>query len=178
MSLDKVVVYRAGQVLQRVTSRTRMLPSFLVVGAKPAATTSTYQYLVRHPGALSCAMEKGTHYFDIAFGRGWGWYRSSFPLAGRDALVQEPQRLAGEHERMVADPNRAMQPLWRFLGLEPFTIVDSLTYKAGDGHERMSAPTRMRLKAYFDEHNQRLYRLPGVGFRWPPPGRRRLPRSS
>lgn len=274
MSLDHVV-HRGARLLHRATSRTRMLPTFLVVGAKRAGTTSTYQYLVRHPGVRSCMVRKGTHYFDVAFARGWAWYRSSFPLAVghaitgeaspyymfhplapariaaalpevrlivvlrnpvdrawshyqfersrgseqlhfEDALAQEPERLAGERERMTADPgyhssawrhhsylarsryaeqlerlyellppsrvfvlqsetlradpNRALAPVWRFLGLEPFTLVDSLAYDASGGHETMSAATRTRLEAYFEEHNRRLYALPGVDFRWPAGG--------
>jgi hypothetical protein len=52
-------MYRCARLLHRATSPARMLPTFLVVGAKRAGTTSLYQYLTRHPGVLSCAMEKG-----------------------------------------------------------------------------------------------------------------------
>jgi hypothetical protein len=274
VALDKVV-YRGARLLHRATSRTRMLPTFLVVGAKRAGTTSTYQYLIRHPEVRSCIVGKGTHYFDVAHARGWGWYRSSFPLVGghaitgeaspyymfhplapariaaalpevrlivvlrnpidrawshyqlerrlgheqlrfEDALAREPERLAGERERMLADPgyhsaawrhhsylarsryaeqlerlyelfqpsqvfvlqsealradpNRALAPVWRFLGLGPCTQLDSLAYDRGMGNETMSAATRTRLEAYFDEHNRRLYGLPGVDFRWPAGG--------
>jgi hypothetical protein len=265
-------LYGGARLLHRATSSARMLPSFVVVGAKRAGTSSLYQYLVRHPGVLSCAMGKGTHYFDVNFSRGWGWYRSSFPLAGRDgitgeaspyymfhplaparmaaalpearvivvlrdpverawshyqnerrlgaeplsfedAIAAEPERLAGEAERMLADPgyqsfawrhhsylargrygeqlerlyelfppaqvlvlqsealladpNQALESLWRFLGLAPLTLADRFAFKAGGNHETMLAATRDRLHAYFADHNERLYALPGVGFRWP-----------
>jgi hypothetical protein len=265
-------LYGGARMLHRVTSSARMLPSFVIVGAKRAGTSSLYQYLVRHPGVLSCAVGKGTHYFDVNFARGWSWYRSSFPLAARDgitgeaspyymfhplaparlaaalpearvivvlrdpvdrawshyqnerrlgaeqlsfeeAVACEPERLAGEAQRMLADPgyqsfawrhhsylargrygeqlerlyelfppaqvlvlqsealladpNQALEAVWRFLGLAPCTLVDRLAYKAGGNHETMLASTRDRLHAYFADHNERLYALPGVGFRWP-----------
>jgi hypothetical protein len=265
-------MYRCARLLHRATSPARMLPTFLVVGAKRAGTTSLYRYLTRHPGVLSCAMGKGTHYFDVCFTRGWGWYRSSFPLARghaitgeaspyymfhplapariaaalpgvrlimvlrdpvdrawshyhnerslgteplsfEDAVAREVERLGGEAERMtsdpayqsfawrhhsylargryaeqlerlynlfppdqvlvlqsealLADPNVALGPVWPFLGLAPFTATDRLTYKPGGEYETMPAATRDCLNAYFGEHNERLYRLPGVRFRWP-----------
>lgn len=270
-SLEKGL-YRGARLLHRATSPARILPTFVIVGAKRAGTSSLYHYLVRHPGVLSCAVGKGTHYFDVNFSRGWGWYRSSFPLAGRqaitgeaspyymfhplaparmatalpearvivvlrdpvdrawshyhnerrlgaeelsfeDAIAHEPERLAGEAERMLADPgyqsfawrhhsylargrygeqlerlyelfpptqvfvlqsealradpNQALEALWPFLGLAPFKLVEQLAYKAGGNHETMSASARDRLNAYFGQHNERLYALPGVRFRWP-----------
>jgi hypothetical protein len=248
-----------------------MLPTFLLVGAKRAGTSSLYRYLTLHPQVHPCVSGKGTHYFDVGYRRGWRWYRSSFPLAARggitgeaspyymfhplappriaaalpearlivvlrdpverawshyhnerrlqaeplsfeDAVGSEPERLAGQAERMAADPgyhsfawrhhsylargryaeqlerlyelfppgqvlvvqsellradpNRALEDVWRFLGLAPFTVRDRFEIKPNHSHETMAAATRERLNAYFAEHNRRLYRLPGVGFRW------------
>jgi Sulfotransferase domain len=271
-------VYGGVRLLQRASSPARMLPTFLIVGAKRAGTSSLYQYLIRHPDVHACISGKGAHYFDVCYQRGWRWYRSSFPLAARggitgeaspyymfhplapariaaalpaarlivvlrnpvdrawshyhnerrlgveplrfeDAIGCEPERLAGQAEQMAADPgfhsfawrhhsylargryaeqldrlyhlfppdqvlviqsellhadpNRALESVWRFLGLAPFTVHDRLAYKANDTHETMAAATREGLNAYFEEPNRRLYRLPGVGFRWsvaaPPP---------
>jgi hypothetical protein len=265
-------VYGGVRVLQRASSSARMLPTFLVVGAKRAGTSSLYRYLTSHPDVRPCASGKGTHYFDVSYGRGWRWYRSSFPLAARggitgeaspyymfhplapariaarlpdarlivllrdpverawshyhnerrlqaeplsfeDAIGSEPERLAGQAEQMAADPgfqsfawrhwsyltrgryaeqlerlyelfppsqvlvvqsellrddpNRALEDVWRFLELAPFTVQDRFAIKPNHSHETMAAATRARLNAYFAEINQRLYRLPGVGFRWP-----------
>jgi hypothetical protein len=248
-----------------------MLPTFLVVGAKRAGTSSLYRYLTAHPEVRPCVSRKGTHYFDVSYGRGWRWYRSSFPLAARDgitgeaspyymfhplapsriaaalpdarlivllrdpverawshyhnerrlqaeplsfedAIRSEPERLAGQAEQMAADPgfqsfawrhwsylargryaeqlerlyelfppsqvlvvqsellradpNRALEEVWRFLGLAPFTVRDRFAIKPNHSHETMAAATRARLQAYFAEPNWRLYSLPGVGFRW------------
>jgi hypothetical protein len=152
-----------ARVAAGATSGARMLPSFLVIGAKRSGSTSLFEYTSSHPRVAPCHVKKGTHYFDVNFGRGWRWFRSSFPLAfpGKitgeaspyymfhplaparmaaalpearlvavlrdpvtrayshyqyerrrgfedlsldDALDQEDSRLAGEVERMVADP--------------------------------------------------------------------------
>src|SRR5215207_413890 len=82
-------VYGGVRILQRASSNARMLPTFLVVGAKRAGTSSLYRYLTAHPEVRPCVSGKGTHYFDVSFGRGWRWYRSSFPLAVRGGITGE-----------------------------------------------------------------------------------------
>jgi hypothetical protein len=252
----------------------RLLPSFLVIGTKRGGSTSLYEYLIRHPDVAGCLLRKGSHYFDVNFSRGPGWYWSVFPLdRGRgaitgeaspyymfhplapqriattlpqarliavlrdpverawshyqyerrlgaeplpfqEALEREPERLAGEAERMLAEPGYAsfahrhfsylargryveqlqrlyrqvppgrvlllqseamfadpgaeLARVWRFLGLAPHRLGEAPVFKAG-GHrqEEMPAPVRAWLERYFAEHNQRLYGLPGVDFRWP-----------
>src|SRR6266540_4038634 len=81
MRLTNSRVARAGgRLVARATSGARMLPGSLVA--------------------------KGSHYFDVNFGRGWSWFRGAFPLAGgRRAIAGEaspyymfhplaPQRIA------------------------------------------------------------------------------------
>jgi hypothetical protein len=168
---DRVAILRtvargAGRLTARATTGVRMLPTFLIVGAKRSGSTSLFEYVSSHPGVSPCHVKKGTHYFDVNFGRGWGWFRSSFPVAvpGKitgeaspyymfhplaatriaaalpearliavlrdpvtrahshyqyerrrgfedlsldEALDREEERLAGEAERMVADPTYA-----------------------------------------------------------------------
>ena len=57
----------------------RMVPSFLVIGAKRSGTTSLYEYLRQHPDVFGGLVPKGTHYFDVNFSRGWDWYLANFP---------------------------------------------------------------------------------------------------
>lgn len=71
----------AGRLAARVTPAARLLPTFLIVGAKRSGSTSLFEYVSSHPGVAPCHVQKGTHYFDVNFGRGWRWFRSSFPLA-------------------------------------------------------------------------------------------------
>ncbi len=70
----------ATAVAGRATAPLRMLPSFLIVGAQRAGTTSLYQTLTRHPDVLPAGLHKGVHYFDTAYDRGPRWYRAHFPL--------------------------------------------------------------------------------------------------
>jgi hypothetical protein len=260
------------RLVAQTTSGARLLPSFLIIGAKRAGTTSLYEYIVEHPGVIRSRLAKGSHYFDVRFARGWHWYRSTFPLAIhrqaitgeaspyylfhplaprriaaalpdvrliailRDpvdraysqyqferrggfeelpldqALDQEPERLAGEAERMVnepgyesfayrhhgylargcyaeqlerlyelvspsrvlvlqselllADPNAVLGRVWRFLDLPPHILSYPRRLDSGS-YEPMPDTIRDRLRAYYEVPNQRLYKLPGVDFRWP-----------
>jgi hypothetical protein len=164
MGLNNTRAARAGgRLVARATAGARMLPGFLVIGTKRGGSTSLYEYVIRHPGVAGSLLTKGSHYFDVNHGRGWSWFRSTFPLARRgtiageaspyymfhplapqrivaalpdvrliavlrdpverawshyqyerrhgheqlpfeEALRREPERLAGEAERMVAEP--------------------------------------------------------------------------
>jgi hypothetical protein len=72
----------------RLTSRARMLPGFLIVGAQRCGTTSMYRTLSQHPAVLKAVLHKGVHYFDLNYGRGQNWYRAHFPLAARARRVR------------------------------------------------------------------------------------------
>lgn len=66
-----------------VTASRRPLPDFLILGGKRAASTSLWNYVVRHPDVLPMFPArqkiKGTSYFSTEFWRGERWYRSHFP---------------------------------------------------------------------------------------------------
>jgi hypothetical protein len=62
-------------------------PTFLVIGAQKAGTSSLYWYLREHP-AILCASPKEVHYFDHAYQQGSGWYVAHFPLAPRAAVAR------------------------------------------------------------------------------------------
>jgi len=63
---------------RRLTSPLRVLPDFLVIGAAKCGTSSLYSHLVTHP-AIAPALKKEIYFFDHAFERGLGHYRSQFP---------------------------------------------------------------------------------------------------
>jgi Sulfotransferase domain len=68
----------------RPSRRARMLPGFLIVGAERGGTTSLFHVLRQHPAIFSAILpKKEVHYFDLAYGRGLGWYQSHFPLTAR-----------------------------------------------------------------------------------------------
>lgn len=69
----------ASRTLGRLTAGARMTPSFLIVGAKRAGTTSMYQSVVGHPQVMSAVLLKEVHYFDTHYQQGWAWYQGHFP---------------------------------------------------------------------------------------------------
>src|ERR1051325_11557414 len=69
------------------TRKRRILPSFLIIGAQRAGTTSLFHYLLQHPdvvgprgGDEAVWWVKETHFFDEKYSKGPDWYRSFFPL--------------------------------------------------------------------------------------------------
>jgi hypothetical protein len=71
---------RVSRTARRATSRWRLRPTFLVLGAQKAGTTSLHSYLSEHPAVLSAAL-KEVQYFNLFYDRGESWYRAQFPLA-------------------------------------------------------------------------------------------------
>ena len=74
--------------VRRVIGRANVLPSFLVIGAQRAGTTTLFDQLLLHPdlhgpvggrGEVTWA-DKEIHFFDERFLLGPTWYRSFFPL--------------------------------------------------------------------------------------------------
>ena len=69
--------------------RAKILPSFLVIGAQRAGTTSLFDLLLRHPDLFGPVRSRGEltwarkeiHFFDERFLLGENWYRSFFPLS-------------------------------------------------------------------------------------------------
>lgn len=79
-----------------LTARWRMTPSFIIVGAQRAGTTTLYRVLSEHPSVVRPTVSKGIGYFDLHYDRGPRWYRGHFPLvrsgrrrAGADAVTFE-----------------------------------------------------------------------------------------
>jgi Sulfotransferase domain len=65
---------------RRLTSRLRLLPHFLVIGAQKAGTTTLFDYLAEHPG-IGTPTAKELHFFDRLdrFEQGLDWYQAQFP---------------------------------------------------------------------------------------------------
>jgi hypothetical protein len=77
---------------RRLVPEPRALPSFLLIGAQRAGTTSLYAQLLRHPQVLP-SLRKEVQYFTLYHARGEAWYRAHFPteaaLAARRAVTGE-----------------------------------------------------------------------------------------
>lgn len=74
-TLGRAVSVRVGAA----TSSQRQLPSFVMVGAQRAGTTSLYRALMAHPQVHSANFHKGVNYFDVNYHRDFSWYRGHFP---------------------------------------------------------------------------------------------------
>lgn len=77
----KTVGRVASVRLGSATSQHRQLPSFVLVGAQRAGTTSLFRALMAHPLVHSANYHKGVNYFDLNYARGLSWYQGHFPTA-------------------------------------------------------------------------------------------------
>lgn len=93
----------------RVAGGERLLPGYLVVGTKRGGSTSLAEWITLHPQVGRSRSGKGTHYFDVNFGRGFRWYTSQFPR------LDEGYALVGESS-----------PYYMFYPLSPQRIRASL----------------------------------------------------
>jgi hypothetical protein len=64
----------------KLTSRWRLRPSFIILGAQRAGTTTLYRVLSEHPAVVRPTVSKGIGYFDLRYARGPRWYAGHFPL--------------------------------------------------------------------------------------------------
>ena len=82
-SLQAPLPQRGAHAMRRLRNRLlpgeRELPSYFVVGAKRAGTSSLHEYLVSHPDVLRGFVTKGSRYFDVNHDRGWDWFTRHFP---------------------------------------------------------------------------------------------------
>ncbi|MGH3115861.1 MAG: sulfotransferase domain-containing protein [Gaiellales bacterium] len=81
------------------------------------------------------------------------------------SVFPSAQILVLQSEQLFTEPNVALARVFRFLGLPPMAFDDLPVYKAGLSSE-MPLGIRRRLQEYYAEPNERLYTLPGIGFRW------------
>jgi len=69
---------------RQVTSKFRVLPNFIIIGAGRAGTTALYSYLIQHPDIFSAYTEKNDpvgdlHFFEYMISNKIDWYKSHFP---------------------------------------------------------------------------------------------------
>ncbi|MGF1540457.1 MAG: sulfotransferase domain-containing protein [Pleurocapsa sp.] len=77
LKLVERVFNKSGRI---VTSPMRIMPSFIIIGAKKCGTTSLFHYLSGHPN-IGAPTWKEISYFNIHFARGSLWYKSFFPIS-------------------------------------------------------------------------------------------------
>lgn len=110
LRMTRGAAYRAAVLAGRASGRARMLPSFLIVGAERCGTTSMFHVLRQHPAIFGTATRKQeVHYFDVAYARGLGWYRSQFPLRAVAGVAS--RRAAAEPVAFESSPYYMFHPL-------------------------------------------------------------------
>jgi hypothetical protein len=82
---------RARLRLRSPTSRFRVLPDFLIIGAQRGGTSSLYKYLEGHPSIVA-SVRKEVEYFSRRYSLGLSWYRSHFPTRVRKAYLEGIRR--------------------------------------------------------------------------------------
>jgi len=111
-SLNPALKQGARQTLvaaRMPTSRARILPGFLIVGAQRCGTTSMSRTLDEHPAVFSAVLHEEVHFFDVSYRRGLSWYRSHFPLL---AAARRAARAAGvEPVSFESSPYYMFHPL-------------------------------------------------------------------
>jgi hypothetical protein len=73
----------------------RLRPTFLLIGAQKAGTTSLHRYLSDHPAVLTASV-KEVRYFNRFYARGDEWYRAHFPLALRARAIVRTTGVAAQ----------------------------------------------------------------------------------
>lgn len=89
-TLGRQVSIRVGSA----TSGMRQLPSFVLVGAQRAGTTSFFRALQSHPLIHSANYHKGVNYFDVNYDKGAAWYQGHFPTTSY--LQRRTRDVAGD----------------------------------------------------------------------------------
>lgn len=80
------------QLLKRnyyaITGPTRVLPDFLIIGAKRCGTTSLFSHLPEHP-SISKSHHDNMGFFNDNFHLGVNWYKSFFPTISHKIKIQK-----------------------------------------------------------------------------------------
>lgn len=93
-------------------------PTYSIIGAKRAGTSSLNEYIVRHPQAMHGFVEKGCRYYDVNYHRGRRWFERHLPPRG---LVDALERTSGA--RPIFGES---SPYYSFHGLAPARMARDL----------------------------------------------------
>ncbi len=148
-----------------LTSGLRLLPDYIIFGARRCGTTSLYKYLIQHPSILP-ALTKETGYFDQWYAKGKSWYRGHFPLRMHKRLCEKTRGgpvITGEaspsyfFDPLVPARIRALVPDVKLIALlrNPVDTIHS-AYHLGLKHRTYSSTNVVFencIKAELDEVN-------------------------
>jgi len=77
---------------RNLTSKSRVLPDFIIIGAGRAGTTALYSYLIQHPSIIPATTENNQpvadlHFFEYMISDKISWYKSHFPRKSKNSFV-------------------------------------------------------------------------------------------
>lgn len=142
-----------------------MLPTFVVIGAMKAGTTSLYDYLAAHPQVFM-ATPKELHFFPLVknWDRGQAWYEAKFDPAG-DALARgevSPSYSQADVFPGCAARIAAMVPEARIVYLvrEPIARMQSMyLHQVANGRERRPIEQAFREDGEYLSASRYAYQL-------------------
>ena len=75
-----------------LTSGSRVLPNFIIIGAGRAGTTALYSYLIQHPSIIPASTENDEpvadlHFFEYMISDKISWYKSHFPRKSKNSFI-------------------------------------------------------------------------------------------
>jgi Sulfotransferase domain len=80
----QALTLRLASTCLNVLGPQRLRPGYLIVGTKRGGSTSLASWVAEHPNVAPLRkVTKGTHFFDVNYGRGRAWYFSCFERADR-----------------------------------------------------------------------------------------------
>ena len=77
---------------RNLTSSSRVLPDFIIIGAGRAGTTALYTYLIQHPSIITASTDNDApvadlHFFEYMISDKISWYKSHFPRKSKNSFV-------------------------------------------------------------------------------------------
>ena len=77
---------------RNLTSGSRVLPDFIIIGAGRAGTTALYTYLIQHPSIITASTDNDApvadlHFFEYMISDKISWYKSHFPRKSKNSFV-------------------------------------------------------------------------------------------
>ena len=135
------------------TRKLRGEPSFLIVGAEKAGTTSLFDYVNQHP-EVAVGHRKEVQYFSRYFCHSWDWYRAHFPLENtlREKICGEASPYYLFHP-LAAERIHGCLPQCKILILLREPVARSISqyyHEVAKGREHLSLPEA------FETESQRL----------------------
>ena len=131
--MGRVVSVHVGSA----TAHRRQLPSFILVGAQRAGTTSLFRALMAHPLVHSANYHKGVNYFDVNYDRDFSWYQGHFPTEASLRTAQparSPASRSPSRRAATTCSTRARRSAW------PTTCPTCASWRCSA--TRSSVPTR------------------------------------